>query len=297
MISKLLRPNRIWSIGIYVEDLAFRFQDRLGMPRFVRDSKTLRRNQAHVHTYADPFLFPFGDELFLFFESQAVGENGSIAAYKTSNLVDFVPVGSILKEPFHISYPFVFANEGLIYMIPESAAISEVMLYKFDCFPHTLRRQRTLLRGRMYLDSSLIFHRRLWFLFTTSPAGLEIYYTDDIENGSMVPHSKNPITDCRKFDRNGGGPVQLDGQMYRIAQDGSLGYGRNIHILKINELSEDRYDEEIVVENYFDLRESWNSKGGHHMSFADFGGKRIIAVDGLQNDLFVNKLLALLQRF
>ena len=291
-LSRIFEPNLVWSVAVYIEGPEFSVNERLGSPGFVLDARSLRNGHGHIHTYADPFLFPFGDELYLFYESQAVGENGSIWAYKTTDLENYVPAGEVLREPFHLSYPFVFGHEGSIYMVPESSANDEVALYKFDEFPNTLRKQRTLLSGK-YFDSSLIKHDDLWFLFTTSERGLEIFFTNDIEDGTLYPHPSNPVTRSPKFSRCGGGPIVFDGQMYRIAQDGSKGYGENIHILKINDLSKTSYDEDLVIENYFQRDQSWNRLGGHHLSFADFGGKRIIAVDGRQKDLFINKLMAL----
>lgn len=87
-------------------------------------------------------------------------------------------------------------------------------------------------------------------------------------------------------------PIILNGQMYRIAQDGSGEYGRNINILKVIELSRTKYLEEDVKDNYFDLGHRWNVRGGHHLSIAEFNGRKIIAVDGKQDDLLINKLLA-----
>lgn len=296
ILSKILKPNRVWSVGVYVEEAEFAIGDKLGPPRFVLNSKKLRRKHPHFHTYADPFLFSFEGELYIFFESQAVGENGSIRAYKTSDLVNFLAVGEVLKEPFHLSYPFVFSDDKAVYMVPETSANFEIALYRFDKFPGRPSKLRVMLRGA-YLDSSLIRHEGMWYLFTTSPKGLEIFFTDDIEHGSLVPHPLNPITASPKFSRCGGGPIRFNGHMYRIAQDGSVDYGKNIHILRINALSKTSYEEEPFVENYFEFDHSWNSRGGHHLSFAEFAGKRIIAVDGAQNDLFANKLAAILERF
>ena len=289
------KKNRIWSIAVYIENRDFSFQKTIKSPALVIDSKKLRRRDGHIHTYADPFLFPFNDELYIFFESQAVGKKSRIEAYKTSDLQKFVPVGEILAEPFDLSFPFVFECNSSVYMLPESHTSDELSLYKFEEFPHKLVRIRVLLRGR-FNDSCLIQHNGIWFLFTTKNDTLEIYYTDDIEKGTLIPHSRNPINADPKFSRCGGGIIIFNSEMYRIAQDCSAEYGRNISILRINELSETTYDEEIVIDDYFDLRESWNSRGGHHLSIAQFRGKNIIAVDGKQNDFYINKLLSLVYK-
>lgn len=291
-----LKRNLVWSIAVYIEDSGFSFDKKVHYPRFVLDSKKLRNSRGHIHTYADPFLFPHGDELFLFFESQAVGEHGKIEAIKTSDLKTFQYVGEILREPFHLSFPFVFEDGGDIYLMPETLAANEVSLYKFEKFPNKLVKSRVLLRGS-YKDSSLIKHNGIWYFFTKSEEGLELFYTDDIKTGHLIPHRKNPITDDPRYSQCGGSPIILKDEMFRISQDGSGEYGRNISILKVTELSRTRYVEQVLVDDYFELQHSWNLRGGHHLSIAEFKGKIIIAVDGKQDDLLVNKVLAAVYSF
>ena len=289
----IFKRNLLWSMAIYTEDKDFSFHKKIKSPLKIFDSKKLRRkNQKHIHTYADPFLFSFGDELYLFYESQAVAEKGKIEAFKTSDLREFMYLGEILKEPHHLSYPFVFENNSSVFLIPESLNDNKISLYKFEEFPYQPVKVRVLLEGD-YRDSSAIEYNGTWFLFTTSDRGLEIFYTDDIERGNLMAHPSNPITADLKYSRCGGSPVTIGGEIYRIAQDNSSEYGKNIHILKIKKLSKNEYEEELTVAEYFDSKEKWNSRGGHHFSISEFQGRKIIAVDGKQNDYLVNKFLSL----
>lgn len=291
------KKNRIWSLAVYVEPAGFSFENKPRSVSFVLDSRKLRKKgKRHIHTYADPFLFPHNDELFLFYESQAVGEDGKIEAYKTSDLKEFEYVGEILKEPFHISFPFIFTDGSSIFLMPETLASNEISLYKFEEFPNKPVKLRVLLTGP-YRDSFLIRHAGVWYLFTTSEDGLEIFYTDDLEKGNFVAHPKNPITNDPKYERCGGSVLAINDELYRIAQDCSSEYGKNINILKVKDLSKTNYDEEVLIDNYFNLDRSWNALGGHHLNIAEFKGKTVIAVDGKQFDLFMNKFLAVVHRF
>ncbi len=295
-LSKFKR-GRVWSLAVYTEPDGFSFENKPQCIRFVLDSKKIRvKGKRHVHTYADPFLFSFDDELYLFYESQAVGEDGKIDAYKTRDLSEFEYVGEVLREPFHLSYPFVFSEGSSVFSIPETLARNEVSLYKFEEFPKTLIKSRVLLTGS-YRDSFLFKHDGIWYLFTTSDAGLEIFYTDDFEKGNFVTHPNNPITNDPRYERCGGSIITINDELYRIAQDCSSEYGKNISILRVKNLSKTNYDEVVFAENYFDLDQSWNSQGGHHLSLVKFNGKTVIAVDGKQNDFYINKFLALLHRF
>jgi hypothetical protein len=292
-LSKFKR-NRVWSLAVYVEPSDFSFEKKPRAVWFVLNAKK-RRKSGHIHTFADPFLFPFGGELYLFYESQAVGEDGKIDAYKTRDLSEFEYVGEVLKEPFHLSYPFVFSEGSSVFLIPETSSQNEVSLYKFEDFPYKPVRSRVLLKGP-YVDSSMFKHGGLWYLFTTSNDGLEIFFTDNIETGELESHPCNPITNDPKYKRCGGSIIEINDKIYRIAQDGSSEYGKNISILQVNELSKNSYHEELLVSDYFELNETWNSKGGHHLSVAQFNHQWVMAVDGKQNDLYMNKLLTLIYR-
>lgn len=287
-----LKRNHVWSIALYIQDEEFSFQRKTGSPDFVLNSKKLRISKNHVHTYADPFLFLHDEYLYLFFESQAVAEDGKIEAIRTRDLKHFDYIGEIIKEPHHLSFPFVFEYDGDIFLMPETLATNEIALYKFENFPDNLVKSRVLLKGA-YKDSSLIRHNEVWYFFTTSGDGLELFYTDDLEEGHLIPHSQNPLSENPRYNQCGGSPIALDGQLYRIAQDGSSEYGKNISILKINELSKTAYEEEVLIDDYFDLRDGWNARGGHHLSLARFLNKSVVAVDGKQNDFLINKLLSI----
>jgi len=82
-------------------------------------------------------------------------EKGIIEVVKTKDLKTFYYLGAVLKRPFHVSYPFVFAWNSAIFMIPETAHANEIALYKFIRFPNELIKLRILLEGQ-YFDSSII---------------------------------------------------------------------------------------------------------------------------------------------
>jgi len=291
VFKKLIEPNLLWSMALYAQTDSFSFLNKLKKPVKVFNSKNLRTKTNHVHTRADPFLFVRNDELFLFFESMSIKEVGCIAVYKTADLKKFDYLGIILSEPHHLSYPLVFGYGPSVFMIPESGAAEEVVLYRFERFPFELKKVRTLLFGK-YFDSSLIFHEELWYLFTNSEVGLEIFLTDNIEEGAFSPHPQNPITTDPRFNRCAGQPVVVAGTTFRLAQNCSKKYGGNLNILRILELTADCYREEIVCEGYFGCNEKWNTEGGHHLSMTNFLGKTVVAVDGHHRDYLFNKFIS-----
>lgn len=283
-----LRKNLLWSMALYKKNI---FDNSLAKEVITFNNKKIRASKNHLHTSADPFLFVEGGSLYIFYESQNIGEVGQISVKITRDLKKFTEIEGLIKEDFHLSYPFVFRHNSSIFMIPESAEANKLVLYRFSDFPTKIEKCRTLLNGG-YVDSSIINHNGILYLFTTSKFGLEIYFTDDIENIKLVAHPNNPVCIDSRYQRNGGGPILIENHLYRVAQDCSKEYGSNVNILRIKTLSKTRYEEEIFVENYFDCDLTINKKGGHHLSIADFKGESIMAIDGKHEDYLINKFLS-----
>jgi hypothetical protein len=132
---------------------------------------------------ADPFLLVIGDDLYVFVEVKRFGEDGRIDVFHTRDLERFDRIQDVLPVDYHVSYPMVFRSGKAIYLIPETSSAGEVSLYKYDSFPGPRRKVRTLLTGS-YVDTTVLEHDGRVWLFTTSDAGLELFYTDDIEHGT-----------------------------------------------------------------------------------------------------------------
>jgi hypothetical protein len=176
-------------------------------------------------------------------------------------------------------------------MIPETSSTNEVALYIFDSFPSMPRKIRVLLNGH-YVDTSPFKVDDTWFILTTSSSGLELFYTDDLVRGELKPHPCSPITTDRRFFRSGGGVLNIDNQLFRIAQNCNGRYGMNISIIKINEVSRETYAEQVAAEDIFECADYWNTLGVHHVSAAQFAGGVVLAVDGHVHDYLLHRMLA-----
>lgn len=152
-------------------------------------------------------------------------------------------------------------------------------------FPLAPRRVRRLL-SRDFVDTSPVAIDGTWYFFTTSPRGLEIFFTDDLEAGELHPHPNNPITDDPRFRRCGGIPLRVDGRLVRWAQDCSERYGGNLNLLTIEELTQTSYRESLWHEHVIGSDEPWNRLGGHHMSAVAFKGRLAVAVDGQAHETY-----------
>jgi hypothetical protein len=165
----------------------------------------------------------------------------------------------VLKEPFHLSYPFVFFNQGSYFMIPESAEAKKVTLYESMNFPYDWKPVRTLLEGQYYYDATLHYHTDgCWYLFCTqksssdlsSDAYLHIYFSSDFLNGKFEPHALNPIYSDVRYSRSAGALFYSEGKLIRPAQCGAPRYGYGINYFHIQELSRDNFKEAFMESQF-----------------------------------------------
>lgn len=241
-----------------------------------------------VTIMADPFLVVNDETLYLFYEEYKYRGKGILMATSTNDLVNWSQPWVALEEDFHLSYPWVFQQDGLWYMIPETSAKHEIRLYKavdnhFERFEFV----KTLLAHdggdpypvMDYCDSSIVEKDGKFYLFTTLQHGygneLHLFCSDALD-GNYVPHPLSPVVVGDEYGRNGGHPLDFHGTLYRFAQDCCGEYGKDIHFFKINELSETRYQESLVSHNVLTIDGRF---GGHQYNFVKFRDKFIIAVD------------------
>ena len=241
-------------------------------------------------TQADPFLFVKGDTLFLFYESERSGDRGEIRMMKTSDLQKWSSPVTVLRESFHLSYPFVFEFRGGIYMIPESQADDSIRLYKgnedltsFSLERVLMKKARTEDVSFNFCDSHLLLKDGVFYLFTsvsyqwTYP--LELYFTDDILMHDFVKHPQSPVYVGNDFGRCGGSIIHLDDNYYRVSQNCSESYGGNVSIHRILTLDQNVYREELYRKDVLDVEKEPYKDGGHQLSVVRFGDRYIYATD------------------
>lgn len=256
----------------------------------------LERNPIII--VADPFLFVHNEELYLFYEEKKLLSPGILKMIKTNDLESWTEPVTVLQEPFHLSYPFVFEHEGEVYLIPETGDAGEVRLYKaIDDSLNRFEKVSTLLRHDVvdpsviidYSDSSIIKKANLYYLMTTLNVNgvnqLLLFISEKLE-GSYQQHPQSPICISQKFGRNAGSLLEWDGNLYRFAQDCNGSYGENVSVFKVNSITEADYKEELVAENVFDKALLWYKEGGHQLNYVRFKNKTVIVTDTREYRLF-----------
>jgi hypothetical protein len=235
--------------------------------------------------WADPFTISRNGKFYVFIEEFIYKLNkGHIAYFILEENGKLTKPLKILDRPYHLSYPFIFEYEGHTFMIPESAQNRSVELYRCIEFPERWEFMRVLIKDVYAVDSTLHFSNGLWWLFTnikvheggSSLDELFIYFSSNPLSDLWTSHPCNPVISDVKSARPAGRIFELNGHLYRPAQDNSRRYGNGIRIKRIEKLSPLEYKEVLISE----INPTWDPKiiGVHTLNFT---GKLTI-MDGLK---------------
>ena len=207
------------------------------------------------HFWADPFMVSDGQGGHYCFveELPARTQRGRIAVVHVDRLGNAQAARTILEEPWHLSYPFVFEHSGQWYMVPESSANRSVDLYRCDEWPWRWRRVATLLQGVRLADATLHHDGERWWMFGThGQVGasmydeLNLYHAPDLF-GPWQAHRLNPVKVDARSARPAGALFKAGGQWARPTQDCSAVYGGAVVINRLMRLDESGFEEVSVA--------------------------------------------------
>ncbi|MBD3243993.1 MAG: hypothetical protein GF331_25595 [Chitinivibrionales bacterium] len=281
-----------WAIGVYAGGaLTGLADDRMTVnPVLTADDVT----DTDAEYVADPFAIKSDGRWYLFFEilSQR-SAHGEIGLAESVDGREWEYRGVVLDEPFHLSFPYVFAWGDAVYLVPESAAFGAVRLYRAVSFPEQWEHVATLLQGR-YADSA-VFRRggRWWILTCAAPWShdtLRLFWADSLA-GPYREHPRSPVVsgDARR-GRPGGRVVEIDGRLVWFAQDCTSAYGRLVRAFEITSLDTARFTmRPFAKQPIVKARPGgWNRHGMHHVDpYRQDSGTWVAYVDGYRKFLTI----------
>jgi hypothetical protein len=279
------RAYPAWSVGIYAGASLQTLAPHPGAHNPVLTRHEITDISAAF--VADPFLVRDGECWLMFMEvMNAETGRGEIALGRSPDGIEWSYESVVLREPFHLSYPYVFASDGRHYMIPETLGAGAVRLYAGDPFPTKWRHVRDVIPGA-YADPS-IFERdgRWWMLCCGNP------YCHDMLNlfsasrldGDWQEHAIRPLIENDNRRARPAGRVTIsEGQLIRFAQDCHSQYGTAVRAFQVTELTTTSYAETELgpAPILGPGKASWNGRGMHHVDpqrAAD--GSWLACVDG-----------------
>lgn len=237
-----LRPD-IWRIGIVRAPIAAVAAGELAA------APVAWLPEAAPFTFlADPFGLVRDGRLVVLAEAYDYRtRHGVIDALEFDDDLNPVARRTVLREPWHLSYPFVFEADGEVWMAPEAHRSGTFTIYRAAAFP-----DRWEPAGRFDLDTPAIDptpfrHDGLWWL-AYSPDGpqsskqgrLHLAFAERL-TGPWRVHPGNPVRVDRSSSRPGGTPFIDAGVLTIPMQDCTATYGGAIRLLRVHDLSPDRF--------------------------------------------------------
>lgn len=165
-----------------------------------------------------------------------------------------LPPRPILRRPGHLSYPFVFEDEGVLYMVPESAANRTISLYRCRRFPDEWEFVMHFAENLRAYDTTIWKHDGRYWMFATvcehdeatSWDELFLFHSDSLLSRNWTPHPCNPIVSDARRARPAGAIFEHEGKWYRPSQDCSRRYGGAVVLQRIDVIDVHRYSETPV---------------------------------------------------
>lgn len=222
--------------------------------------------------WADPFLCTRDGRTFCFVEDFVYKTGkGHITALEI-NGTKIVERGIALREPFHLSFPYLFEYQGELYMCPETGGSGQVRVYRCTEFPLRWKLEKIIMDGVSAADTMLFRRDGKWWMLTsidesgTGDYGSELFLfsSDSPLSTHWIPHRQNPIRIDSCGGRNAGLIIEGD-RMFRVAQcQGFDRYGHSLVLHEIKEVSDARYVEERAGKIRPNFRKGL--LGTHHLS-------------------------------
>ena len=236
----------------YFEQWALLFQigsNRLTPSSFFRFQKICPPKDRF---WADPFPMFKDGKYYIFIEELIFAENkGTICVIQMDEKGNYEKPVKVLERPYHLSYPFLFEEDGELYMLPETAGNKSVEIYRCKQFPNSWDLHQTLLSNVYAVDPTLLKYADKYWLFcnikeqegASAQDELFLFYADSLDSQNWTPHPLNPIVSDVRNARPAGSIIERNGRLFRPAQNSAIRYGHSIQINEIITLTESEYKE------------------------------------------------------
>ena len=228
--------------------------------------------------FADPFVIESKNKHYIFVEDYNFKmSKGSISVIEIDQNNNQKLFSDVIKEKFHLSFPFIFEYKNDLYIVPESSADKSIRLYKCINFPNKWIYCYNLISNINCADTIIIKkHEYYWLLTSISDKNdfssqLNIYYSDSPISQNWKDCSNNPVRFNIDKARNAGLIVDETEKIFRPTQTcgynkiGDNQYGRTIIIRQVKSIS--AYDFQETYHSTIEPIFKSNLLGVHHMSY------------------------------
>jgi hypothetical protein len=200
---------------------------------------------------ADPFPWPGSADTLLCEEYNVIERQGHIVALKcdASGIIDRIKID--LPVAGHLSFPFIFMHDGQVYLMPESCIANRLEIFRWLEQNGQWVSHASVFKNKAVADAALFEKDGLFWISYTDVSedphdNLNLIYASDL-TGPWTPHPLNPVRRGRESSRNAGGLFEVNGKLYRPAQDCSKAYGGAIRIMEVTVCTPKQYLEKEIT--------------------------------------------------
>ena len=241
----------MWTNAFYVDmwnvallETPIRELIREGRPKQPRWMKP----HGNLRFIADPHALEVDGKLKVLVEDfdYFVGR-GMISEFTLPDALTDGNIAPVLKLPHHMSYPCVFTTEGRTYLVPETHDARKVLMFERDFNLGSWKYRGILLDDVAAVDSTVFEHIGLWWLLCGDNENhgrtkLHAWYAKSLD-GPWKAHPLNPLKTDVRSARPAGRLFEIDGALYRPAQDCSRTYGGAVTINEVIKLTPTEFEE------------------------------------------------------
>lgn len=274
----LTKEKSGWSIGFgHFESL----EDSNNIKsKHVFSIETLKSIDSTTVFLADPFYVFHKDIYYLFFEHQKENTNADISLMTSSDGVNYEYDRTVLDEDFHLSYPQVFKYEDEFYMVPESQAAHNVLLYKAFNFPYDWKIVDTLIKDIKLKDPSIYLSENFNVLLASDDdMNLHVYHSQSLFKDWKLHQQEIALMGTEA--RPGGRFIKYKEDLYIPIQNSTHGYGYGLSLYKFEYFGDDY---KMTREYPLHLKANANitefNAGMHHLDFQFIENQYYAVYDG-----------------
>ncbi|HEX2921890.1 MAG TPA: hypothetical protein VHO50_12075 [Bacteroidales bacterium] len=276
-----------WVIGIAHEDIG-----KIIRTKSFSQKITWLEPHSDTHFHADPFIIKADESsMKIIFEDFSMDYNfGNISLLTLNKSLDIVDRKILLDTGSHLSFPFVYRENGKTFIIPESAHSGKVSIYEYDELNMKLEYRGDLLDRPLYDPSILKIKEKYWLMGCIFEDRklykLHVFHSEFLF-GPYSPLETNPVKQGLDGVRSAGSFINVDGNLYRPTQNCGNKYGESITIYRLNKLDEKEFSEDMYMTIKIDdrNRKIHNIQTIHTLNI--YGNT--IVVDGIRWELSLKK--------
>ena len=275
-ISYLSRTGLLF-FALAIQRLVLRNDERWGVAfikapwRYAILRKGIQIKNPPNRFFADPFVITKDEKTICYVEDYDYKKKrAGITAIEIIDNKNYLILGSVIEEPFHMSFPFLFEYQQELYMVPETRESNSIRLYKCIEFPLKWEYQKDILSDVEALDSIIFDYNGKWWLLSNIAERknyfsiLMAYYSENPLSDDWVPHKLNPLVFDSNIGRNGGIlDVNSSFPIRARQKQGFNFYGKSLTLAKINDLTPSSFREEEIGQIFPSFFKK--IKGCHHI--------------------------------